>query len=193
MRWHWNGCGLILHELCHLLHQYCLGLDCPEIIDAWNRCCANPLYHQVLRRDWAGLSTGDTDMAYGLINAKEWFAELSVAYLSRGYPDLDNRAPLSMDESSPPILSNGVLARLQQRQRQQKQTNGMDSTTTLMQQNMSQRRHPKRTPHCNKFYPFTNQQLQQWDPETYRLMGTLWGRIADWQAHDRCHRRCWPF
>ena len=24
MRLHWNGCGLLLHEYCHLIHQCCL-------------------------------------------------------------------------------------------------------------------------------------------------------------------------
>jgi hypothetical protein len=65
MRWHWNGCGLILHELCHLIHQFALGLDNSMIREAYHKAKLSEKYEQVLRRDWAGL-TIDCDLAYAV-------------------------------------------------------------------------------------------------------------------------------
>lgn len=192
MRWHWNGCGLLLHELCHLIHQFCLGLEHTGVHHGWDRCCHNPQYQNVLRRDWAGLPTGDTDMAYGLINAKEWFAELSVAYLSTGYPEYDccsvaennnnnnNNAPADnpytcMQKTSPPILTPDVAAKLQQQQQR-------GGTTTLSRKKMPRRSYPM--PPCNKFFPFTRGQLKIFDPVTYALMEELWKKIAAWKDED---------
>ena len=82
MRLHWNGCGLLLHEYCHLIHQCCLpspssaslspttslqlatgltdhdsidnGLYNATVIDAYETAKRSKLYDNVLRRDWAG-------------------------------------------------------------------------------------------------------------------------------------------
>uniref|UniRef100_A0A7S0F795 Uncharacterized protein n=1 Tax=Craspedostauros australis TaxID=1486917 RepID=A0A7S0F795_9STRA len=61
-RLHWNGCGLILHELCHVLHQHVLedGLDNESVMAAFDTAKKSGLYNQCLRRDWAGQAE-DTD------------------------------------------------------------------------------------------------------------------------------------
>ena len=63
MRLHWNGCGLLLHELCHLIHQFAVpnGLANSKIIDLYHSAKESGLYDEVLRRDWAGLEE-ETDM-----------------------------------------------------------------------------------------------------------------------------------
>ena len=61
MRLHWNGCGLLLHEICHLIHQFCLGLDSPQVQNLYEQARTSGLYENVLRRDWAGC-TEDSDM-----------------------------------------------------------------------------------------------------------------------------------
>lgn len=89
MRLHWNGCGLILHELCHLIHQLVLpdGLDNRTVLDAFGNALESGLYDEVLRRDWA-YEEEEMDAAYATINHKEFFAEMSVAFWSRGYDAL---------------------------------------------------------------------------------------------------------
>jgi hypothetical protein len=63
MRLHWNGCGLLLHELCHLIHQFALedGLYNEVVLNTFKIACESGLYEETLRRDWAGLEE-DSDM-----------------------------------------------------------------------------------------------------------------------------------
>ena len=61
MRLHWNGCGLLLHEFTHLIHQFCLGLDHPKVTQLYETALNSKKYDKVLRRDWAGLKE-DYDM-----------------------------------------------------------------------------------------------------------------------------------
>jgi hypothetical protein len=61
MRLHWNGCGLLLHELCHLIHQFCLGLDDQRVQRLYEQAEKSKIYDQTLRRDWAGMKE-DYDM-----------------------------------------------------------------------------------------------------------------------------------
>ena len=89
MRLHWNGCGLLLHEYCHLIHQCCLpspqspasslpislpvstglyldsannnGLYNVTVINSYETAKRSNLYDNVLRRDWAGKNE-DYDM-----------------------------------------------------------------------------------------------------------------------------------
>lgn len=69
MRLHWNGCGLILHEICHLIHQFTLpgGLNNDTIRVAFAYAQQSGLYDNVLRRDWAGKDV-DCDMAYCMVS-----------------------------------------------------------------------------------------------------------------------------
>tara|TARA_B110001450_G_scaffold231851_1_gene234024 strand:- start:185 stop:688 length:504 start_codon:yes stop_codon:yes gene_type:complete len=94
MRLHWNGSGLLIHELCHLIHQCCLedGLDNKIVEALYERATLSGKYETVLRRDWAGRTkyinddTGkkiieepaDVDLHYAMVNKKEFFAEMSV-------------------------------------------------------------------------------------------------------------------
>ena len=80
MRLHWNGCGLILHEFCHLIHQFCLGLDCEKVEELYTEACTSGRYDKTLRRDWAGRNE-DWDMAYALVDFKEFFAEMTESYV----------------------------------------------------------------------------------------------------------------
>ena len=63
MRLHWNGCGLLLHEICHLIHQFVLedGLFNETVKDVYSKARESGLYEKVLRRDWAGYDE-DYDM-----------------------------------------------------------------------------------------------------------------------------------
>lgn len=128
MRLHWNGCGLILHELCHLIHQLVLqdGLDNRVVLDAFGCALESGLYDEVLRRDWA-FGEEETDAAYATINHKEFFSEISVAFLSTGYDAVccwsrgqgqkvngDDAGGLfykDMLRCSPPFMAPEVLAR----------------------------------------------------------------------------------
>ena len=50
-RRYWNGCGLILHEFCHLIHQVVLvdGLDNPKVKEAFSCAIHSGRYENVLR------------------------------------------------------------------------------------------------------------------------------------------------
>uniref|UniRef100_A0A7S2Y986 Uncharacterized protein n=2 Tax=Entomoneis paludosa TaxID=265537 RepID=A0A7S2Y986_9STRA len=135
MRWHWNGCGLLLHELCHLIHQHVWGLPFGPIVDLYEQARASGKYHNILRRDWAGKeltepskttatedenlqesSSGERDLHYAMVNHKEFFAEMSVTYLAQGYPHLKDAPPsTNVVTCSPPLMEPTVLARLAQR------------------------------------------------------------------------------
>ena len=71
MRLHWNGAGLILHELFHLIHQLVLpyGLDNVLVKEIFHATKRNGRYEAVLRRDWAG-NECEVDMAYCMVNHK---------------------------------------------------------------------------------------------------------------------------
>jgi len=98
MRRHWNGCGLILHELCHLLHQLVLrnGLDNGPVKEVYDLAIHSRKYEQVSRRDWANLPC-DTDQAYATINHKEFLPN----FLS---PSLGLRTPPWMGKKDNYIL-----------------------------------------------------------------------------------------
>ena len=50
-RLYWNGCGLMLHELCHLIHQLILpdGLENSQIKSAYECAMRSGIYEEVLR------------------------------------------------------------------------------------------------------------------------------------------------
>jgi hypothetical protein len=51
IRTHWNGCGLLLHEICHIIHQFVLknGLENDQVIAAYNHVVRSGKYDHVLR------------------------------------------------------------------------------------------------------------------------------------------------
>jgi len=177
MRRHWNGCGLILHELCHLLHQLVLrdGLDNGPVKEVYDVAMHSRKYEQVLRRDWANLPC-ETDQAYATINHKEFFAELSVTFLSTGYTSLDGETGQlhTMKLCSPPLMTSSSSVSSTERSR-----TWWDILVGR------RRRHneitARRQPHCNKFFPFTKGQLQQYDPLTWFYLRDLWAEIGRWE------------
>lgn len=172
MRLHWNGCGLLLHEFCHLIHQQVLldGLENARIKKAFGLATVSGLYDTVRRRDWAGQDE-DFDLAYAMVDMKEFFAEVSVAFLSIGYQHLDDANPCRILECSPPIIEPTVVQRIQQANIQPRPPGWVAQVFDR----------PPHRPHCNKFYPFTSGQLRHYDPATYQVMEELWKEIAEWQ------------
>lgn len=141
MRQHWNGCGLLLHEYCHMIHQHVLGLQNQRVIDLYQDARRSGRYERVLRRDYAGKEV-DHDLHYCTVDHKEFFAEMSVTWWSRGYRDLDQPADTtSMECCSPPIMEPIVRGRLEN------QTGNTERLLGPIAQGEG---------HCNKFQPFTS-------------------------------------
>lgn len=65
----------ILHELTHAYHDQVLSFDHPRIIEAWEKSMATGGYDQVLH------IKGHNTKHYAKTNHKEYFAELTEAYL----------------------------------------------------------------------------------------------------------------
>lgn len=137
MRQHWNGCGLLLHEFCHIIHQVVLGLQNQRVIDLYHDARRSGRYERALRRDWAGKEV-DHDMHYCMVDHKEFFAEMSVTYWSRGYQDLDQADPSQMETCCPPIMEPTVRQRIDDTMKGRV----LDPVT-------------RADGHCNKFQPFT--------------------------------------
>jgi hypothetical protein len=122
MQYHYNaGGGLLLHEYCHLIHQLVLtnGLDNPDVPLAYQSAQQSGLYEHVLRRDWITWpSEGEIvrderrDMAYAMVDYKEFFAEMSVAYLAKGYDDLSTNSFLRLVDCSPPFMEPTIVQQL---------------------------------------------------------------------------------
>lgn len=119
-RLHWNGCGLILHEFCHLIHNMVLpnGLDNKLVSDVYERTLSKGKYDKIIRRDWAGRNI-DCDKAYAMVNRMEFFAEMSVTYLSYNYPELDEKE-IKMSECSPPFLAPNIIEEFQNKYNNEK-------------------------------------------------------------------------
>ena len=199
-KWHWNGCGLLLHEYCHVIHQFCLSLDNATVMKEYQTIrveLRTPNHDQqhylanTLRRDWAGFNEC-TDLAYAMVNVKEFFAEISVSYFSTGYDNVPSTSTSfssddAMAQLSPPFMAPNVISRL---------------NPNVYSIHSSFRRRPTRPSspaHCNKFYPFTRNQLRAVDPHLYQVFDDLWRKeIAEWQDDDdtqeqrqRCCCCCW--
>jgi hypothetical protein len=196
MRHHWNGAGLILHEFCHLIHQQVFGLDCERIMAIHVGARESKRYDNVLRRDWAGKEDGDTDLAYSMIDCKEFFAEMSVTFLANGYRKLDNASSCQMENCSPPITEPTVLERL----RSSKTWSDLSSARSpfllgWLRSFTNYFVEHEHHSHCNKFYPFTSGQLQFYDPYVYTEIKRLWFDIAHWDdrndLEDNSCSFCW--
>ncbi|KAG7362875.1 hypothetical protein IV203_026235 [Nitzschia inconspicua] len=214
MRLHWNGSGLLLHELCHLIHQYCLedGLDHAGVERLYENAKASGKYENVLRRDWVGMEE-DYDLAYAMVDKKEFFAELSVAFLCQGYTHLNNKDCNSMEECCPPLLHPVVTERVM-KQHGIRDNPLEDDKNVLESCGWSlltglRRPHPKvrmvdpifaeaavsrccvNVDHCNKFYPFTRGQLQYYDSELFRGMHNVWREISLWDDPKSPRKQSW--
>jgi len=193
MRLHWNGCGLLLHEISHLIHQQVLdnGLDNLNVIEAYRRAKDSERYENVLRRDWAGKGL-DCDLAYAMVDHKEFFAEMSATYWSQGYTELDTEDRSDIHRCSPPLQEPNVLARIKPKQQQTSRPGTAGQVIGHDRNPLSYFRPAKdlarllcshdvnRGSHCNKFYPFTGGQLRSFDPTTYEAVDSLWREITEW-------------
>ena len=191
MRLHWNGCGLLLHEICHLIHQHVLGLENPRVQQDHRRAEDSGLYENMLRRDWVGKEV-ESDLAYAMVDYKEFFAELSVAYLSCGYPELDKAVPSTVESCCPVLMEPKVISRVLE----SNPSSRLVPVSTkppiypmpwlaFLAGLLSRRRPPE---HCNKFYPFTCGQLKCHDPQGWQETHRLWQNIADWHDPENdCH------
>lgn len=173
MRLHYNGHGLLLHELCHIIHQQVLpdGLDNAMVIEFHKVAKESGKYSRVLRRDWA-LKDIDTDMAYCLVNHKEFFSEISVAYLADCYHGVEKEGTTVMARCSPPFISTDVLERIQQQ---------AEDSMWYKCRVVSKSNHAVLVPHCSKFFPFTKDQLRLFDPRVYQCFVKLWQFIECWE------------
>jgi len=176
MRLHYNGSGLILHELCHIMHQKILpgGLANAMVIEIHKIAKESGKYRKVLRRDWA-LKDVDTDMAYCIINHKEFFAEISVSFLADCYHDVNGAGTTVMTKCSPPFFSPDVMERIQQQALE-----GYKSSCVTKCRVMA-RMDSMVLPHCSKFFPFTKGQLRRYDPRVFKCFMKLWEFIEGWE------------
>lgn len=69
--------AVVLHELAHAYHDQFLGFDNPEILEAYRNAMKKGIYEEVL------LYTGRRVRHYATTNHKEYFAEMTEAYLYR--------------------------------------------------------------------------------------------------------------
>jgi hypothetical protein len=74
--------AVILHELAHAYHDQVLSFDDPAILSAYDKAMQEGLYDKVM------LYNGRLVKAYAATNHKEYFAEVTEAYLYRNdfYP-----------------------------------------------------------------------------------------------------------
>jgi len=176
MRLHWNGCGLLLHELCHLVHQFVLedGLDNVLVKDLLRRSRENGKYDRVLRRDWIGQCVEVHDTAYALVDHKEFFAEMSVAFLSDSYHHLDDAA--TMEDACPKFLSSMLV---ESSSTQIDDCTQADDCIISCVDDLIEEEYV--VSHCNKMYPFTRGQLRAYDPHVAIWIQHLWEQVENWR------------
>lgn len=155
------------------------------------------------RRDWAYLPC-DRDTAYATINYKEFFAELSVTYLSSGYDHGDNKMILddnfhllSMNELSPPFESPEVLNRIDQccsssnkNEKERENQNIISAFCNDLLIILRLQSWKINKGHCNKFFPFTKKQLKSFDHDTFILIDQIWNEIKEWED-TFAYKPCW--
>ncbi len=79
LEWRAEQPMMVLHELAHAYH-WRIGFNRPDIIEAYAAARDAGLYKAV---PYALSADGETREAYAMVNAKEYFAELSEAYFGR--------------------------------------------------------------------------------------------------------------
>ena len=211
MRLHWNGAGLLCHEFCHLIHQFALkdGLRNLKILHTYLAAKSSGRYDKTLRRDWAGQEC-DSDLAYAMVDHKEFWSEFSTTYLCDSYKHLDKGDKTKIDCCSPPYLEPHVAERVRQRPLQITLPEARGSlrgipkrqiTPSHSSRHNEEKKHPalrflqfliqlwkpnidlrrRSFPPCNKFYPFTRGQFREHDIETYQVIRDLWREIEIWE------------
>lgn len=136
--------------------------------------------------DWA-LKDVDTDMAYCIINHKEFFAEISVSYLADSYHDFDGAGTTIMAKCSPPFVSPAVIERIQQQTLQDSQSSCSSKCRVMPRIDCMV------LPHCSKFFPFTKGQLRRYDPRVFKCFVKIWQYIEGWEDPElkRCYSCEW--
>ena len=159
LHWNGSGLLLhefchLIHQCC--LED---GLENRTIEALYRTADASGKYEKVLRRDWAGktrpkskqaaktvsvleeehqnseeeeiiIEPADSDLAYAMVDPKEFFAEVSVAYFCTWYRSLDKKNPNIMEACSPPLIHPDATERVEclisqrQRQRQRQKDSG---------------------------------------------------------------------
>lgn len=214
----------MLHELCHLIHNLVLpdGLDNALVEQVYKRTVSIGKYKKIIRRDWAGRDI-DYDQAYALVNHMELFAEISVAYLSCNYSELDQKE-MEMKDCSPPIQSQDIVKAIEKKMNNEKDSEnpfmtkeewtrlcgdieiinkskgsrerGSDGFVEMIQRIFhvfSNDRRQRNIPHCNKFYPFTRGQLRVYDPGLFASFTKIWNIVRDWEDEWSEERKCKVF
>lgn len=124
--------------------------------------------------------------AYAMVNHKEFFAELSVAYLCNTYEECE--------KCSPPLAAWSVLDRkLVSRDRIHPYLLQPEKPRTLWPC-FAQKKFVALEP-CGKFFPFTRSQFEAHDPTTYNFLKNIWeGQIGIWKVPVRksCRTCCFP-
>lgn len=155
--------------------------------------------------------------AYAMVDHKEFFAEMSVTYLSNGYSELDYASKTDMEECSPPLLQPNVTDRVLQKHgileepfeyppSQSTVPSFLSSLSLLgigagkpkpklrivdpIMQEDAIGRSCLGVTHCNKFYPFTRGQLQYHDPTIFHQIHDLWVEIAMWDDPEDDRSSC---
>ena len=126
-------------------------------------------------------------MAYALVNYKEFFAEMSVSYLSSAYRELDETCRELLDQCSPPLLAPNVVERVKSNSTSCFLVSTEPKTATSSYKKSWFQLFSKQSSiqssshaHCNKFYPFTKGQLKFFDPLLHDTMEKLWKDIDRW-------------
>jgi len=97
LSWSFSQPSMVIHELAHAYHHQVLGYDEPTIAEAYALAKGSGDYDAVLRYG------GSREKAYGMNNAKEYFAELSEAYFGTNdfypfvRPELKEHDPRGFD------------------------------------------------------------------------------------------------
>jgi hypothetical protein len=142
-----------------------------------------------------------------MVDQKEFFAEMSVTYLSNGYHELDKANKKIMEDCSPPLLQPVVTERVLKQHGLEEEPLQQQSTFPWFPQYIYWNREMRGTKpklrivnpilqehaiarscldviHCNKFYPFTRGQLKQHDPKLFSEIQELWREIIMWDDPD---------
>lgn len=168
------------------------GLENDEVMNAFGMVLEGGLYDEVLRRDWA-FGEEERDAAYATINHKEFFSELSVAFLSRGHDkglrrrkrskvQLQQHGHEDMELSSPPFVALNILERRKAMGYDDKrQFHSLEALSWMQNIQNFLTGGVNGHGHCNKFFPFTHDQLKEHDPASFQAFQQLWSEIADWE------------
>jgi hypothetical protein len=91
---------ILVHELAHAYHDKELGFGNSDVLGAFHEAVQKKLYSRFGVDEFAPEGSKYTceDLAYACINHREYFAELTVAYLSQNPYFLSNRFDLRRDD-----------------------------------------------------------------------------------------------